>query len=157
MKNDVEFDLFDTLRKINSKDGNHYSSLSDAAKKEYSPFMIQRWLTGTTDKRQILMLNTFVNPFVFEFQKHDAELLHRLFSAVSSGQNYRYSFPKQVKSGAGKSKMTIDIIAKEFNCCKRHAKEYMAIMSSEDIIAMAEDQGYQKKELTALKRELKNK
>lgn len=154
---DKEFDLFDCLRQINGKDSNYFSSLSDEGKKEYSPFMIQRWLTGAEDKRQLLMINTFVNPFTFEFQKDHKELLHKLFTSVSSGQNHRYKFPKQMKSTTAKMKMSTDILAKEYSVSKSEAYDYIATMSVEDIVAIAEGQGYQDKEMKALKKELKNK
>lgn len=154
---DKEFDLFDCLRQINGKDGKYFSLLSETGKKEYSPFMIQRWLTGADDKRQLLMINTFVNPFTFEFQKDHKELLHKLFAVVSSGQNHRYKFPKQMKTSTSKMKMSTDIISKEYSVSKSEAYDYIATMTDDDIVAMAEGQGLQDKEIKALKKELKGK
>src|SRR5271157_4202027 len=87
-----KLDIFDLLGKLNSPhSGDIYSKLSDEEKKGFAPLVVMRWMSGTSDKRQIMMLNEFVNPYIFALGKHP-HLLMMLLQVASSKTQKRYNW-----------------------------------------------------------------
>ena len=64
-----KLDIFRVLDHTSRKDQKFYRELTDDEQKAYMPLVAMRWMTGTTDARQIYFLNELVNPFVFTFTK----------------------------------------------------------------------------------------
>lgn len=151
---DYKLDIFELLGKINSsKSGDIYSKLSDDEKKGFAPLIVMRWMSGTSDQRQIILLNEFVNKYVFSLAKHP-HLLMQLLQVASSKTSKRYQWIG-VKS------------KKKSNLMKRAVKEYydmsdreVAMLSpfpdNESIMEMAEHLGWDKDEINTLKKELKD-
>lgn len=151
---DRKLDLFQLLDKISTKDGFYFHTLADDQLKEFQPFVIMRWLTGTFDKRQVYFLNAIVNPFVFDIGQHK-ELLYYLLTTCTAGKSQRYVWTK-APSQNRKGKLTVSVLTQKYNYGKREAAEAAAILSAADIIEYAEDLGWQKEEIVKLKKELKN-
>jgi hypothetical protein len=152
MAKEFALDIFNLLGQIDKKDSSFYSKLSDEQKKGYAPLIAMRWMSGTSDTRQIIFLNELVNQFVFNIGDHK-ELLYKLQCASSSGVSRRYAW-LPAKNGAKKQK-GLDVVMEYHNYGVREASSVMHLLSPDDIILMAEELGYQKTELAKLKKDLK--
>jgi hypothetical protein len=152
MAKEFALDIFHLLGQVDKKDALFFSKLTDEQKKGYAPLVAMRWMSGTTDEQQIVMLNELVNRYVFQIGDHK-ELLYKLQCAASSGISRRYSW-MGVKSGAKKNK-GLDVVMQYYTYTEREAEGVMPLLSKDDIYAMAEDLGFQKDELSKLRKDLK--
>lgn len=143
------FDLFQGLSALGGKDLNWFASLSEAGQKAASPFVMARWMTGTSDQSQIIRLNTCVNPYMFGGLADKASLF-QLMAAAATGKTKRYQWIKG--PGAKTKKHSIEVIKGYYECSTREAVTYK--IASEDLIEMAEELGLDKDEITKLKKEL---
>lgn len=145
------FDLFTGLAQISKKNYNWYSSLSEAGKKSASPFVMARWMTGTSDAAQLVRINTFVNPYMFQLGQ-EKDLLFKLLSAAATGRNVRYNW---IKSPGAKSgvKLKIEAIKEYYDVSTREANMYLKNISEDDILSMVDELGWEKADITALKKE----
>lgn len=160
-KKEYKVELFPLLRNIATRNSAYFDSLSEDQQKEISPFLIMRWLTGCNDgsrnsAMQIYFINAVVNPLVFPLGKHK-KLLYDLMSASCTGKDCRWNFNKSnQKKGAGFSKTTA-VIKTVFDYSTKEALDALPLLKDATIVEMAEDLGYQKEELAALKKELKKR
>jgi len=139
----------------------YYETLSEEQLKELAPLVLMRWLTGCNDgqghsARQIYFLNEFLNPFVFHMGKHK-KLLYNLMTLCTTGRDCRYTFNKTKNKKGGKLPKATAVIKTMYNYNTKDAQEAAEILTSEVIVDMAEQLGYQAPELKELKKELKNK
>ena len=163
-KKTYKIELFPLLRNISTKNVGYYDSLTEENLKEFTPFVIMRWLTGGNDgrnlsARQIYFLNELVNPYAFEFTRRDSmhkKLLYNLMTISTTGKDYRYTFNK-VKRGNNTMPRTIEIIQEVFGYNCREAKDAVVLLTDEAIVSMAEQLGKQDGEIKELKKELKTK
>lgn len=153
MAKEFALDIFHLLGQIDKKDTLFYSKLTDEQRKAYSPLVSMRWMSGTSDERQIIYLNELVNRFVFNMGDHK-ELLFKLQCAASSGTPRRYNW-MAAKTSGGKKNKGLDIVMQYYDYGVREAKAAMQLLGNEDILLMAEELGFQKEELAKLKKELK--
>lgn len=147
-----KIDLFELLARIDSCDVDYFDSKSDEDKKKVFFFLIQRWMTGTTDEKQIIQLNHFVNSKLFRFYRHP-DLVYRLLCLSSTGKK-RYSWmarPKKKKSYTA----VVDLIMAAYDCNSSEAKDYSTILSKDAIIQLAKDFGVDKDVLKSILKELK--
>ena len=56
MTDDIKPNLFDFLSRLSKGDVKYLQSLPEEHLKSFAPLVIMRWLTGTTDKKQIRYL-----------------------------------------------------------------------------------------------------
>ncbi len=146
-----KLDIFALFDKLNSsKSGNIYASLTDDEKKGFSPLIIMRWLSGTSDERQIILLNEFVNKNVFPLAKHP-ELLMRLLHAASSKTGKRYQW-LGIK-GNKKNSETIRAVGEFLDMSVREVRLLDPFPPNDEVMKMAESLGWQKDELAKLKKE----
>lgn len=146
---DNAFDLFQGLAKLGSKDRNWFASLSEAGQKAASPFVMARWMTGTSDAAQIVRLNTCVNPYMFGGLADKASLF-QLLAAAATGNSKRYSWIKGPSAKA--KKQSLQVICQFYECSVREASSYK--VDSESLIEMAEELGWDKEDILKLKKEL---
>lgn len=147
-----KLDIFETLNAIDKKDRTYLSRQSEDVAKAFAPSVVARWLTGTHDKRQLYFLNEFVNPFLFSLGKHP-ELLYQLMCVTTNGPK-RYYW-QALKGKQVKRKLAASVVAKYYNFSIREANQSLHLLDDTEILRMAEEVGYQKDELAALKKELK--
>lgn len=150
-----KLDLFGLLGAISEKNLTYYEELPDESKKEFQPFVIMRWLTGTHSKRQVYFLNAVVNPFVFDLGQHHKLLMYYLLTLCTSGKQQRYTWTKP-PSATKVSKLVLTVICDYFAYTKRQAIDAAKLLSSEDILDYAEQLGWQKEDITKLKKEFKS-
>jgi hypothetical protein len=152
MKKCFSLDIFKLLNDIdNPKSGDLYTTMSDDERKGFAPLVVMRWMSGTSDERQIILLNEFVNPYVFSLGKHP-HLLMQLLQTASSKTSKRY-----VWLGIKSKKKLVEayrVIQEYFELSTREAKTY-SLPPVEELIKMAEELGWQKDEIAKLQKELK--
>lgn len=142
-------DIFNILGRISKKDYN----FSDEEMKAIQPMVVMRWLSGTTNIRQVFFLNEFVNRYCFQFSNHK-QLLLNLMTVTTDGKFQRYTWLKRVKQ-APKFPMITKIIKQYYNYNNRHALSVIHILTPDTIRQHAESLGYQKDDMKILEKELK--
>lgn len=147
-----KLDIFKILGELSSGDQMVYRRLSDDEKKGFAPLVIMRWMTGTSDQRQIIALNTFANTKIFPLGKHP-ELLAMLLASCSSKVSRRYNW-LGIKSGKKKN-LTRQVVQEYFDYSSLEMRKLEVLPSDEEILEMAEALGWQKEEMAKLKKELK--
>ena len=56
----TKFDLFAALGQLSKRDMHWFDKQDEDTKKAASAFIMQRWMTGTSDIAQIIRINTFI-------------------------------------------------------------------------------------------------
>ena len=149
-------DIFDILDNLNAKNRNYYPSLKDEEKKAIPMPVVMRWLTGTSNPRQIVFINELVNPFVFSLSKHP-ELIMDLMMSCTSGSKVRYRYPKLAKKKASGTPKLVQTIQEYFGYNSKHAEDALGILEDDDILDYASQLGYQKDDIKIIKKELKTR
>ncbi len=150
-----KLDLFKLLDRISVKDTDYFRTLSETEVKEFQPFVIMRWLSGTSSKRQLYFLNAIANPVIFTLGQHK-ELLYYLLTVCTTGNSQRYHWIKAPKS-RGRGTLATTVVAKYFNYGHRHAVDAAKLLTNDEIMAYAGELGWQKDEIAKLKKELADK
>ena len=159
-KRTYKIDLFPLLRNISTKNIAYYDTLTEENLKEFSPVVIMRWLTGCSgadNARQIVYLNEFVNPYAFELNKNHKKLLYNLLTVCTSGRDCRYKFVKTNPKRQSEFPISVGIIQKMFDYSYRDANATVVLFTDENIINMGTQLGFQKTEITNLKKELRKR
>ena len=152
MAKERALDIFQLLGEIDKKNYGLWDSLTEDQKKEFSALVTMRWMAGTTDERQIILLNEVVNVSVFNLPKHE-ELMMKLLTVCSSGSKKRYSWINYKLSGA-KKKKAVELIAEHYQMSLKDAEDTVKLFTPDEIIELGEDMGLQKDELKLLKKEV---
>lgn len=146
------FDLFKGLSDLSKRDLRWYQNLSEEEQKGAAPFVIGRWMTGTSDQAQLVRLNTFVNPYMFSLGT-EKSLLFSLLAAAATGKSKRYTW-KKAPGMQQTTKLKLEVIKQFYDVSTREATGYADTIEAEDILAMAEECGWEKEELAKLKKEV---
>lgn len=147
-----KLDIFNVLGRLAKKD----RKFSDEELKALAPMVIQRWLSGTNNEAQIILINQFANRYCFSLANHK-ELLVNLMTISCPGRFNKYSWLKRGAKNKGNTKIANAVIASYFNYPLRRASESVAMLDDETIIRYAEELGYQKDQIKDLKKELKSR
>lgn len=147
----MALDIFELLKNINSGNKNYYSNLSPAEQKEIYFFLIQRWMSGTTDAKQIVYLNNFANNKVWSLHK-EGNLLYLLLTACSTGKKH-YQFPKKKKKDSRTE--TLKVVMNYYKCGMKDAIDYLKILSLDDIMDICDACAIDKEIVTKIKKEIK--
>lgn len=148
----MSFDLFQGLADLSKRDLRWYEGLAEEEQKAALPFVIARWMTGTTDQAQLVRLNTFVNPYLFALGQEKG-LLFSLLAAAATGKSKRYNWIKAPGMKAV-TRMRLEVIKQYYGVSTREAVGYADTIDAEDIMTMAEECGLDKEELAKLKKEV---
>lgn len=145
-------DIFNLLDKLSVGDLEVWNSYSAEEQKTISPLIIMRWLSGTSSARQIVYLNVLVNHLVFTLSKHP-DLIFKVMAVCTDKRRTRYQWLSQKKS-EGQKKRTLEVIQQYYGYSQREAKMVLPLLEKDDIINKAESLGWEKDELSKLKKEL---
>ena len=149
-----KLDIFGLLGKLNSsKSGDIYAALSDEERKGFAPLVVERWMTGTSDEQQIVMINELVNPYVFSLGKHP-HLLMQLLQVASSKKDGRRYYWLGVKGGKKKNEAA-KVVAEYLDMSMREVRLLNPFPDNAEILRMADELGWQKEEFKKLEKELK--
>lgn len=144
--------IFEVLGHLNNKDAEYYSKLPEDQQKAIVPLLLQRWMTGTSDARQIFLINEVVNPFVFSLFRH-RQLLWQLLSVVGPGKFAKYTWMSQ-KSEAGQNKpVSTQVVADYYKYSLKHARDAVKLLTYEQVVDLAQELGHQPDVLAKIKKE----
>jgi hypothetical protein len=146
-----KLNIFTLLSKIDSSKDDIYLTLSDEEKKEFFPLVVMRWMTGTNDERQIMMLNEFVNPYIYSLSKHP-HLLMKLLQICSSKTKKKYNWIGLKKEVS--NKLYLKVVTEYYDITEREVLILNPPISKEKVLSHAESLGWDKPEMAALKKEL---
>jgi hypothetical protein len=149
-----KLNIFEVLESINQKDVGLYKSWTEEEAKQFVPLVTMRWMTGTDDARQIVLLNEFANPYVFSLYKHK-ELLTNLFVACSSGNSQRYTWMKGSSKATTGMPNIVSVVREYFGYSTKEAVQSIPLLKDEDILSYAEQLARQSDEISKIKKELK--
>lgn len=143
-----KLDIFEVLRNLNRKNLKYYDGLPPDLQKAAAPLVVMRWLSGTSDRDQVLRLNQMVNPYVFSL---NAGMLFKLMAIAATGRDTKCSWV----GGKKKSNTnTIELLSRYFECSKIEAKGYVELYNNDDLLVFAEELGYTDKQNKELFQEL---
>lgn len=145
-------DIWELLEKIDSNDREFLTNLPDEKKRGFAPIVALRWLSGSGNTVQLNNLNELVNPTVFGLHKHP-ELLYNLMVISTPPGKKKYNWVKTKKRE--KRTKRLDVISRYLNVPLSHAKQYLNLYSSNDIIEMSERLGDSTEFIKDLKQEFK--
>lgn len=149
------FDLFAGLAALSKKGQfglsniSWFDGLTPEGQKAAAPFVMMRWLSGTSDPAQIIRLNTVANRYMFAGSA-DKSSLFKLLAISTSGKSSRYNWIKGPGSKA--KKLAIDCTMAYYDCSMREAVTYK--IDSASLIEMAEELGWDADQIKSLKKEL---
>jgi hypothetical protein len=149
-----KFDIFKILNHLSLKDEHYFNSLSEEDRKSLQPLVLMRWMSGTSDARQIFFLNELLNPMVFNMNKHKLLLLY-LLTICAPGKTKKYFWNKAKSQKKSSLPIATEVVQKYFGYSSKHARDALPLLSTEDIISYAEHLGYQTIDIKALTKELK--
>lgn len=145
-----KLDLFALLGQLDAKDFDAWSNLSEDERKEVSPYMLLRWLSGCSDPEQLVNMGHIAAPCIFEFGKKPELALMVLAACTANGRKrYRWQAPKSAPKAASKA---VELIALTYKMPTKHAAEVLPMFTDAELLELGEAQGWQKDELKELKR-----
>jgi hypothetical protein len=149
-----KLDIFRVLDAADAKDEEFFRKLTDEERKGLQPFLISRWMSGTSNAAQIVLINEFLNPYAFSLTRHK-ELLWQLLTVVNSGRRQRYVWNKlPAKRESGKPN-ALRAVREYYKYSTRDAVDALEILSRDQVINLAEQLGWQPDDIAKIKRELK--
>lgn len=155
IKKERALDVFQLLGQLDKKDYQIWDHLKDDQKKEFSALVTMRWMTGTSSAYQLVLLNELVNTTVFAMPEHK-ELMMKLLAVCSDGSQKRYGWVNyKMASGSKKTKLAVKLIAARYDINESDAQDTLLHFNQEELIEIAESLGWQKDEISELKKELK--
>jgi len=151
MENKRALDIFSLFEKINAGERDFYDKLTAEEKKQFSALIFMRWLSGTNDACQIVLLNNLVNEHVFNLGKHPS-LLSKLLVVATTRKQKRYQWLK-ANSKAAKTEERFKILNRYYGLSSKEAKQQLELLKAEDYLELAAELGYQKDEIEKLRKE----
>lgn len=154
MATERKLDIFRVLGSADKKQADFYAKLTPEERKEFQPFLVARWMSGTSAAVQICLLNEFVNPYAFSLTNHK-QLLWQLLTICSTGKSQRYVWNKlPAKRETGRPN-AIKCVKEYFGYSTRDALDAMEILTRSQILDFAEQLGWQTEEIAKIRREIK--
>ena len=151
-----KLDIFRVLGAANKKASNFLSKLDDEETKALQPFLVMRWMTGTSDASQVFLTNEFVNPYVFALSNHK-ELLWQLITVANSGTNKKYTWIKQPGRSTTSKPISVDVIKRTYKYSTSDAMDAISLLDVDDVLELATELGVQPDDISKIVKEWKPK
>jgi hypothetical protein len=148
-----KLDIFTTLGQIDRKNYLWYDNLSEEEQKAFVPLVVNRWLSGTASERQIIFINEFVNPHLFNLNQHKG-LLFKLMCVAADGGSQRYKWLKQ-KPKSNAKPLSTAVVQEYYSYSVKQAKDVLRLLTAEDVVDLASALGRDKSDITKMKKEMK--
>ena len=149
VKKERALNIQTVLKQADKRNFDYYSTLTEQGKKEFSPWVIQRWIAN----QKLEFVEEITNPLISQVPP---EMAWRLFCAIGMPGTRRYGWdaPPKKLSG-GKSEAVVKLVAKHYRVSTRVAKTYLPNLTTDQILEMADREGFDKKQIAAIKKALK--
>lgn len=149
-----KLDIFKLINRYLDKNEHAvYKTLTEDEKKEFSPFMIMEWMRSTNNKLQLMLVNEFLNQYVFSLAKHP-DLLSGIIEATTIKGPCRFSW---YKSKSYKNhKMISNVVSTYYNISERESEYYLPFINADDLYSIAEYLGLSDDNMKKLKLEIKH-
>lgn len=149
-----KLDIFRVLNALNKKDAGFFETLSEEEKKEFQPFLVARWMSGTPSAQQVFLINEVSNKYNFSLTNHK-QLLWQLLCVSNSGQNQRYTWNKLPgKSTSGKPNAARAVM-QYYKYSMKDAIQALKVLSRNDVLEIAQDLGWQQEDIAKIRKEIK--
>lgn len=158
----AKLDLFkDILPAIENKDYGYYGRLTKEQKKDYQPFIIQRWLSNSNDNYglhhyYVSTVNATVNYRFWDVSNHP-ELQHKLLCACASGEGarVRHNWLPFITGKRKKSVIRDFFRNSDKNLNDTELDLLIANINDAEFLKLLESQGLQDSEIKGLMKEWK--
>lgn len=152
-----KLDIFDVLKRFNQHDVEFFANLTDDQNKQIHPFVLQRWLTGTSNDLQVQLVNEYSNTKVFEFAHHHRSLAWYLLLASTVKSNTRYSWMKTAgKRTTTQKPVSAEVIRKTYpHYSVKESIEALEFYDVDNVTYLAEMLGYQESDLKLIAKEFR--
>lgn len=147
-------DIFHVLSQLDKKSVEYYDTLTDGERKSIQPFVLIRWLSGTSDAAQVMMLNEVANPYLFSLQQHK-KLMWELLSVCTSGKTRRYQWNKMTNGSKSKRPISTEVVARYYHYSMTEAKDAVELLGIKGVLDLAEELGMQPDEIKKIQKEFK--
>lgn len=149
-------DIFRVIKHVDVKDIDFYRSLTDEERKAFAPVVISRWLSGTSNPQHVILLNEFVNPFIFvnHIQRNHKELIWLLYTITGSGKSARREWIAAPKREYNRPVST-KIVAQYYGYNLSHGSDALSCLTGNDVLDIAEDMGVQPDVIKEIRKEWK--
>lgn len=147
-KTKYKINIFDLLRRADAGEIDYYDSLTEEEKKGFQPWLVQRWISS----KKLQLTNEITNPLIGNIPP---ELSWRLFCAIGVSGTKGYKFPITGRASTLKSDILLGLIAQHYRISRKLAKEYLPLLSKDDIINIAEAEGLDNGEIKKIRERLK--
>lgn len=148
-------DIFKVLKSIDSGDFDYYDNLTEDELKSLPMVVLSRWMSCTKNVKQLNGVNNLVNPFVFKYGVKHKKLLYYLMLVASSGSQKNYKWVPRKKKGSS-TPIACAVVAEYYGMSSKDAANYIkSTLDVNDVISCASALGYEDKEITKIKNELK--
>lgn len=142
--------LFDHLDNIMvGKDKEYFDNLTESEKKEYSPYMINLFLSM---ERKYLNLMSYIDKYTFNCLSKKQH--HDLLLNIIPKQKIFLKYIKKDKK-AEEDELLIELLAKKLELPKKQAKELIIFLEKDDIINFMKSFAVEEKQLNKYYKELK--
>lgn len=152
---EYKLDIFKVLNAANSKNQKFYQGLTEEERKAFIPSVTTRWMSGTSNAGQVMLINEFLNPYVFSLYKHP-QLLWQLMTICNIGKSQKYTWNKLPGKKISSKPNAQRAIMQYYGYSSNEAATVLQLMDREDILAIAADLGYQSEEISKIKKEVKS-
>ena len=122
----------------------HWNEFTEDEQKKFNPFIINRWLS--MDKDFIEIVNVFQKYAIGTLESRE---VYKWYCDVLP-QGKRFNRYIKGKSDKKYDKELIDIISKYFECSKLQTKEYLQLISHNELIEILEKYGLDEKKIKRL-------
>lgn len=151
-----KLDIFRVMKAADAKNPLFFNKLTEDEAKQLQPFLVMRWMTGTSSARQVYFMNEFVNPYVFSLTNHK-QLLWQLLTVAADGKSKRYQWIKAPARATTSKPTSASVVQDYYGYNLKHANDALACLTVDDVIDMAEDLGRQHEEIQKITKEWKAK
>ena len=135
--------LFDHLNAVYcNQSPTYFKNLSDGDKRAWSNYMIHRFIS--MNPNQIEIAN-----YIQKYSKLPAEMCYRFYSAVLPKARQWNTYIKSKKSEKWDGQV-IDYVVNYFECSKKEAREYLDILTLDQVKTICKKYGITDKELKKL-------
>ena len=152
-KKQYKFNIFKVLEHITNGDYEWIETLSDGELKEVQPYVLQMWLKGANNNldARLQMMNVTSNPYLFSLGNHKKLLYKLLCVANGFGISTRCTFKKSAKKT--EPNRCLRLLSDTYDFGIMEARAALDVLSEEQLIEIAESNGYQSDEIKELKNE----